>query len=142
MSTPPRMSALRITTLIAGVCALLALTLAFALEGVAKADLVPEPIVMLLRIGTVIIWMAHFAAFVRDTVIAHIDKTAASAVQIVVPNTNRALGVVLDALQAAVTEAEQRGATEARIDTLAKYGPVPTVDPVRPTGHRLGVVDN
>ncbi len=139
------MSTLRLTTLIVGIAAVVLLIGAYALEGVAGAELVPGPVMMLLRVATVIVWLGFFSAHCRDTLIAHIDKTAANAVQIVVPNTNRALGLVLAAIQETMTEAmneaEVRGATEARIDTLSKLGGV-SVDPVRATGHRLGVVDN
>ncbi len=142
------MSTLRLTTLIAGIVAVVLLIGAYSLEAVARTELVPGPVMMLLRIATVIVWLGHFTAHCRDTLIDHIDKTAANAVQIVVPNTNRALDLVLAAIRAAMDEAmgeaEARGATEARIDTLSKLGGVSgvSVDPVRPTGHRLGVVDN
>lgn len=148
------MSTLRLATLIGAISTTLLLVLAYVLEATAHKNLIPDPITALWRIATVITWLSFVAAYCRDSLITHIDRTAAQttdralatvlaavadSVNKVVPNTNRALDVVLRAIQDAVEEAGDRGATEARLDTIAKYGPTPPVDPVRPG--RFSIVD-
>ncbi len=108
------MSAMRFSTLIAAVAATILLTLTYILEGVARADLVPEPVTVLGSVSVVISWLGFFCAHCRDTIIDTLTKRAA-----------KHTSDVLVAINAAVEEAGDRRATEARIDTIAAYNQVP-----------------
>ncbi len=108
------MSAMRLITLISAITASLTLVTSYILEAVAKADLVPEPIALLGSVSVIVSWLGYFSAHCRDTVITAVTE-----------NSTKRAADILVAVNAAVEEAGDRRATEARIDTIAALNQVP-----------------
>lgn len=104
------MSTMRLTTLIAAMTITAATTLAYILEGVARADLVPEPVAVLMSVGIIVLWLGYFCAHVRDSLIT--------------------------AIHTAIDDAADRAATDARLDLMRRTNPNgSTPAPGHPNGH-------